>query len=458
MQIPVKKNKEYIVDIIDYGFQGEGIAKIDNFTIFVPGVLKGEKVKILIVKVLSSHAFGKALEILQKSDKRQDIDCKTYKRCGGCSMRHIKYQETLNIKQNAVQSLVNKTLKNKIHVKETIGMEKPFYYRNKAQYPFGVNKENEPVIGVFANRTHTVIPIENCLIQDKISQQIAKTILEFLKENKISIYNELTQKGLFRHIVIKNGKKSNEVMCILVINGRQIPNEKDLVELLTRKYSNIKTIIKNVNTKNTNVILGTENINIYGNGHITDKLGDYTFNISPLSFYQVNPIQAEKLYNIGVQAAEITKNDIVFDLYCGIGTISIFMAKYAKKVYGIEIINQAINDAKENAKINDINNIEFICGDTEKVVDDLINNKKIIPNVVMVDPPRKGLDDNTINNILKIRPKKFIYISCNPATLVRDLSKLEKIYQIKQIQPVDMFPYTSHIETVTVLTLKNQGL
>jgi len=458
MQIPVKKNKEYIVDIIDYGFQGEGIAKIDNFTIFVPGVLKGEKVKILIVKVLSSHAFGKALEILQKSDKRQDIDCKTYKRCGGCSMRHIKYQETLNIKQNAVQSLVNKTLKNKIHVKETIGMEKPFYYRNKAQYPFGVNKENEPVIGVFANRTHTVIPIENCLIQDKISQQIAKTILEFLKENKISIYNELTQKGLFRHIVIKNGKKSNEVMCILVINGRQIPNEKDLVELLTRKYSNIKTIIKNVNTKNTNVILGTENINIYGNGHITDKLGDYTFNISPLSFYQVNPIQAEKLYNIGVQAAEITKNDIVFDLYCGIGTISIFMAKYAKKVYGIEIINQAINDAKENAKINDINNIEFICGDTEKVVDDLINNKKIIPNVVMVDPPRKGLDDNTINNILKIRPKKFIYISCNPATLVRDLSKLEEIYQIKQIQPVDMFPYTSHIETVTVLTLKNQGL
>ena len=373
-------------------------------------------------------------------------------------MRHIKYQETLNIKQNAVQSLVNKTLKNKICVKETIGMENPFYYRNKAQYPFGVNKENEPVIGVFANRTHTVIPIENCLIQDQISEKIAKTVLDFIKENKISIYNESTQKGLFRHIVIKNGKKSNEVMCIFVINGRQIPNEKDLVELLTRKYSNIKTIIKNVNTKNTNVILGTENINIYGNGHITDKLGDYTFNISPLSFYQVNPIQAEKLYNIGVQAAEITKNDIVFDLYCGIGTISIFMAKYAKKVYGIEIINQAINDAKENAKINDINNIEFICGDTEKVVDDLINNKKIIPNVVMVDPPRKGLDDNTINNILKIRPKKFIYISCNPATLVRDLSKLEEIYQIKQIQPVDMFPYTSHIETVTVLTFKNQGL
>lgn len=455
MQIPVEKNKEYIVDIIDYGFQGEGIAKIDNFTIFVSGALKGEKVKILIVKVLSSHAFGKVLEILQKSDKRQDIDCKTYKRCGGCSMRHIKYQETLNIKQNAVQSLVNKTLKNKICVKETMGMENPFYYRNKAQYPLGIDKENKPVIGVFANRTHTVIPIENCLIQDKVSQQIAKTILEFLKENKISIYNESTQKGLFRHIVIKNGKKSNEIMCILVINGRQIPNEENLVKSLTQKYPNIKTIIKNINTKNTNVILGTENISIYGNGYITDQLGDYTFKISPLSFYQVNPIQAEKLYNIGVQAAEITKSDIVFDLYCGIGTISIFMAKYAKKVYGVEIINQAIDDAKENAKINKINNIEFICGDTEKVVNDLINNKKIIPNVVMVDPPRKGLDINTINNILKIKPEKFIYISCNPATLVRDLSKLEETYKIKQIQPVDMFPYTSHVECVATLKLKN---
>ena len=453
-KIPVEKNKEYIVEIIDNGFEGEGIEKIDNFTIFVPGAIKGEKIKILIVKALSSHAFGKILEIIKKSDARQEVDCTTYKRCGGCNMRHIKYEETLKMKQNAVQSLVNKTLKNKIQVKPTIGMKNPLYYRNKAQYPIGINKNGEPVIGVFANRTHEVIPMEKCLIQNPISEEIAKTVLEFIKKNKISIYNEQTIKGLFRHIVIKVGIKTNEVMCILVINGKQIPKENELVEILTKKYPNIKTIVKNINTKNTNVILGQENINIYGNGYIEDKLGEYTFKISPLSFYQVNPIQAEKLYNIGVDAAKITKNDTVFDLYCGIGTISLFMARYAKKVYGVEIVEQAIEDAKENAKINNVNNTEFIAGDTEIVLDDLINNKNIVPDVIMVDPPRKGLDNKSIDNILKIKPDRFVYISCNPATLVRDLAKFEEIYDVKEIQPVDMFPFTGHVECCSVLYLK----
>lgn len=453
-KIPVEKNKEYIVEIIDNGFEGEGIAKVDNFTIFVPEAIKGEKIKILIVKVLSSHAFGKILEIIKKSDARQEVDCTTYKRCGGCNMRHIKYEETLEMKQNAVQSLVNKTLKNKIQVKPTIGMKNPLYYRNKAQYPIGINKNGEPVIGVFANRTHEVIPMEKCLIQNPISEKIAKTVLEFIKKNKISVYNEKTIKGLFRHIVIKVGIKTNEVMCILVINGKQIPKESELVEILTKKYPNIKTIVKNINTKNTNVILGKENINIYGNGYIEDKLGEYTFKISPLSFYQVNPVQAEKLYNIGVDAAKITKNDTVFDLYCGIGTISLFMAKYAKKVYGVEIVEQAIEDAKENAKINNVNNTEFIAGDTEIILDDLINNKNIVSDVIMVDPPRKGLDNKSIDNILKIKPDRFVYISCNPATLVRDLAKFEEIYDVKEIQPVDMFPFTGHVECVVAMFLK----
>lgn len=454
MKIPVEKNKEYIVEIIDNGFEGEGIAKIDNFTIFINGAIKGEKIKVLIVKVLSSHAFGKILEIIEKSNTRKEVDCTTYKRCGGCNMRHIEYKETLKMKQNAVQSLVNKTLKNKIQVKPTIGMENPLHYRNKAQYPIGMNKEGEPVIGVFANRTHEVIPMEKCLIQNPISEEIAKTVLEFIKENKISIYNEKTIKGLFRHIVIKVGIKTNEIMFILVINGRKIPKENELIEILTKKYPNIKTIVKNINTKNTNVILGNENINIYGNRYIEDKLGEYTFKISPLSFYQVNPVQAEKLYNIGVEAANITKNDTVFDLYCGIGTISLFMAKYAKKVYGVEIVEQAIKDAKENAKINNIDNTEFIAGDTEIVLDNLINNENIIPDVVMVDPPRKGLDNKSIDNILKIKPDRFVYISCNPATLVRDLAKFEDVYEIKDIQPVDMFPFTGHVECVAVMCIK----
>ena len=450
----IKKNQEYIVEIIDNGYEGEGIAKIDGFTVFIPGTIKGEKVKILIVKVLSSHAFGKVLEILEPSEARQEADCTTYKRCGGCNLRHIKYEETLKMKQNAVQSLVNKTLKNKVEVQETIGMENPFHYRNKAQYPIGVNKEGEPVIGVFAQRTHDVIPMEKCLIQNPKSEEIAKTILQFIKDNKISVYNEKTGKGLFRHIVIKVGVKTNQIMCILVVNGKTIPKEAQLVEELTSKFPQIKTIVKNINMRNTNVILGKENINIYGDGYIKDILGEYTFKISPLSFYQVNPVQAEKLYNLGVKMAQITKQDTVFDLYCGIGTITLFMSKYAKKVYGIEIVEEAIKAAKENAKINNVDNTEFYAGDVEVVLDDLINNKGISADIVMFDPPRKGLDRNSINNILKIKPKKIVYISCNPATLIRDLTFFEDQYDIKTIVPVDMFPFTSNVECVAVLELK----
>ena len=450
----VEKNKEYIVDIIDTGFQGEGIAKIDGLTIFIPNAIKGEKLKILIVKVLSSHAFGKIVEIIEKSPYRIESDCTTYKRCGGCSLRHIKYEETLKMKQNAVQSLVNKTLKNKILVEDTLGMENPYHYRNKAQYPVGLNKDGKPVIGVFANRTHEIIPINTCFIQNKQTEEIAKYIFEFLVKNNISVYNEKTQKGLVRHIVTKIGIKTNEIMCILVINGKEMPKEKEIVEELTNKFKNIKTIVKNINTKNTNVILGNENINLFGDGYITDILGEYKFKISPMSFYQINPIQAEKLYNLGVESANITKNDVVFDLYCGIGTISLFMSKFAKKVYGVEIVEEAIVAAKENAKMNNVDNTEFIAGDVEKVLDELVNVKQIMPDIIMVDPPRRGLDNTSIENIKKVRPKKVVYISCNPATLVRDLAKLEEIYEVKQITPVDMFPFTSHVECVSLLCLK----
>ena len=452
--MPVEKNKEYIVDIIDNGFEGEGIAKIDGFTIFIPNTIKGEKVKILIVKVLKSHAFGKALEIIKSSKHRKASDCETYKRCGGCDLRHVEYKETLKMKQNAVQSLVNKTLKNKLQVQETIGMDNPYHYRNKAQYPVGIDKKGEPVIGVFANRTHEVIPIENCLIQNPKSEEIAIFILNFIKKEHISVYNEETKKGLFRHIVIKVGIKTGEIMCILVINGKTIPKEEILIKNLVENFPQIKTIVKNINTKNTNVILGQDNINVYGDGHIEDILGEYKFKISPLSFYQVNPIQAEKLYELGVKMAEISKEDTVFDLYCGIGTISIFMAKYAKKVYGVEIVEDAIKDAKENAKLNNVTNTEFFAGDTEIVLDELINQKKVIPDIVMFDPPRKGLAKNSINNILNIKPKKIVYISCNPATLVRDLAEFESLYEVKSIVPVDMFPFTSHVECVAVLSLK----
>ena len=287
------------------------------------------------------------------------------------------------------------------------------------------------------------------------NEQLAKFVFNWIVKNNISIYNEKTRKGLIRHIVTKIGIKTNQIMCIIVINGNKIPKENELIKEILNNFQEVKTIIKNINTKNTNVIMGKENVNLYGNGYIEDILGEYRFKISPLSFYQVNPIQAEKLYDLGVQAAKITKDDIVFDLYCGIGTISIFMAKYAKKVYGIEIVEEAVKDAKENALKNDIKNVEFITGDVENILDKLINKDNIIPNIIMVDPPRKGLDNKSIDNIIKIHPKKVIYISCNPATLIRDLKKLEDVYEISSIKPVDMFPFTSHVECVALMGRKD---
>lgn len=454
IKMDIEKNKEYIVDIIDNGYEGEGIAKINDFTIFIPGAIKGEKVKVIIVKVLSSHAFGKIVEIINTSNSRKEVDCTTYKRCGGCNLRHINYADTLNIKREIVQNLVNKTLKNEVKVKETIGMDKPFYYRNKAQYPVGKDKENKPVMGVFANRTHEIIPINKCYIQNEQTEEIAKYAFELWNKNNLSIYDEKTRKGLLRHIVTKIGIKTNEIMLILVINGDKFKDEEGFVRNIINKYPNVKTIVKNINTKNTNVILGDKNVKLYGDGYIKDRLGEYIFKISPLSFYQVNPIQAEKLYNIGVQATKINKDDVVFDLYCGLGTISIFMAKYAKEVYGIEIVDEAVKMAEENASLNNVENTKFISGDVEIVLDELINIKHIIPDVIMIDPPRKGLDNKSIENIMKIRPNRFVYISCNPATLVRDLAKFENMYDVQEIQPVDMFPWTSHVECVAVLQLK----
>ena len=455
MEKIIKKNDEYIVDIIDNGMDGEGIAKIDNFTVFVEGVIKGEQVKILIVKVLTSHAYGKILEIIKKSENRVEPDCATYKRCGGCSLRHIEYEETLNMKKRKVENLVSKTFgkENNIKVENTIGMGIPYNYRNKAQYPVGLDKTGEPIIGVYAQRTHEIIQMKECLIQNEEAEKIAFTIYKFVKEKNIPVYNEKTGEGLLRHIVIKVGIYTHEIMCILVVNGKKIPYETELVEMLVREY-NVKTVVKNINMKNTNVILGYENIVLHGDGYIYDLLGGYTFKISPMSFYQVNPVQAEVLYNIAIEKAELNKDDILFDLYCGIGTIGICASSYAKKVYGIEIVEQAIEDAKENARINNVENIEFFAGDVEKIFSNLMEKKQVYPDVIIVDPPRKGLDNNTINNILAVKPKKVVYISCNPATMVRDMKLLSEKYEVGDITPVDMFPFTSHVECVCVLNLK----
>ena len=450
----VEKNKEYEVAIIDNGYEGEGIAKIDDFTIFINGAIKGEKCKILITKVNKAFAFAKLLEVIESSENRVEPDCPTYKRCGGCTLRHIKYEQTLKIKRKMVQNLVNKGLENKIIVNNVIGMEQPYFYRNKLQYPVGVNKKGTPIMGVFASRTHEIIPIQECLIQNKESEKVAKDIFNFIKENKISIYDETTRKGAIRHIIVKIGVKTGEIMCIIVTNEENIRYENKLVEYITQKYPNVKTIIKNINNKNTNVILGDKDIILYGDGYIYDKLGKYTFKISAKSFYQTNPIQTEVLYQKAIDYAKLNKNDVLCDLYCGIGTIGIFASKEVNKVYGIEIVEEAVKAAKENAKINNVENIEFIAGDVESAFKELVEMHNIKPTAIIVDPPRRGLDETTINKILELEVGKLVYVSCNPATMVRDIKMLEEKYAVKEIQPVDMFPYTSHVECVALLELK----
>lgn len=455
MEIPIKKNDKYEVEIINNGFEGEGVAKIDNFTIFIKGAIKGEKCKILIEKVNKSYAFGKLLEVVEVSGNRVEADCKTYKRCGGCSLRHIKYEETLNIKRDIVQNLVNKTIEKKIIINNVIGMREPYHYRNKLQYPIGKDKNNVPVMGVFANRTHEIIPVEKCLIQNKEAEKVAKEIFRFIKENNISIYNEKTRKGAIRHIIVKIGVKTNEIMCIIVSNDEKFEAEEKLVDTIKTRCPKVRTIIKNINSRNTNVILGNKNIILYGDGYIYDKLGDYTFKISAQSFYQTNPIQTEVLYNKAIEFAKLDKEDVLCDLYCGIGTIGIFASREVRKVYGIEIVEEAVEMAKENAQINNVENIEFIAGDVEKAFKELVEERNIKPTAIIVDPPRRGLDEVTINKINELGVKKLVYVSCNPATMVRDMRILEKQYEVVEIQPVDMFPYTSHVECCSVLSLKN---
>lgn len=449
--IPVEKNKEYEVEIIDNGYEGEGIAKIEDFTIFIQGAIKGEICKVLIVKVNKSFAFGKLIEVLKESENRVKVDCNTYKRCGGCGLRHIKYEETLRLKRNMIQNLTDKTLKNKINVNDVVGMEKPFYYRNKLQYPVGKNKDGKPVMGVFANRSHEIVPVESCLIQNKKAQEVANSLFSIIKENDISVYDENTRKGAIRHIIVRIGVKTNEIMCIIVTNEKIIRNEKEIVKQITNKYPEIKTVIKNINTRDTNVILGEKNILLYGDGYIYDKLSEYKFKISAKSFYQTNHVQTEELYEKAIKFANLDKNDILCDLYCGIGTIGICASDKVKKVYGIEIVEEAIEMAKENAKLNNVDNIEFIAGDVEVAFKKLLDKEKIKPTAIIVDPPRRGLDSITISKILETEVKKLVYVSCNPATMVRDIKLLEEKYIVKEIQPVDMFPYTSHVECVANL-------
>lgn len=454
----VEKNKEYIFDIISQGYEGEGIAKIDNkYPIFIEGALKGEKVKVRIVKVNKNFAYGKLMEVLEASEERVNPPCAIYKRCGGCKLQHASYKAQLDFKWDRVKDCVSKIGKlDPSIVKYPLGMEEPWRYRNKVQLPIGLIN-GEVKIGFFAPRSHDIIDMESCLIQDEIGDKVVKLTREWIEKFNIRPYNvdgEYDEKGIVRHIMIRRGFTTNEVMVVLVTNGEKLPHKEEFVDLMVKNIHGIKSVIQNINSKKTNVILGLESKTLWGEDTISDYIGDFRFNISPLSFFQVNPTQTEVLYGKALEYANLTGNEEVFDAYCGTGTITLFLSQKAKKVYGVEIIPQAIDNAWINAKENKVDNVEFFVGESEVVIPDLIN-KGVKADVVVVDPPRKGCDKKLLDAITNIDAKKIVYVSCDPSTLGRDLQVLEENgYKTLEVQPVDMFPNTAHIENVALLIKK----
>ena len=452
----LSKNKEYVVDIVDIGQGGVGIGKYEGFTVFVEGGLIQDKVKVRINKSKKNYAVGDIVEIIEKSPFRVDRICSDdLKDCGGCQIQELDYNKQLELKTNEVKQVISRIGKlENVEIHETIGMQSPCRYRNKAQFPIQ-NINGSTAIGFYKKKSHDVIPTDMCVIQHDINDKIIKIIKTYIQAYNVSIYNETTHTGVLRHLVTKVGFTTNEVMVVLVANGTNLPHLNELASVLQENILGFKTLVLNVNKAKTNVILGKENKVIYGNGKINDYIGDLVFEISPLSFFQVNPVQTEVLYNKALEYAELKENDTVFDIYCGIGSISLFLAQKATKVYGIEIVEDAIKDAKINAKLNNLNNVEFYVGKAEEVVPKMYSEGKTA-NVVVVDPPRKGCDEKVLDTIVSMKPDRVVYVSCNPSTLARDLAYLdERGYKCVEIQPVDMFPHTMHVECCAKIVKKS---
>ncbi|WP_306543797.1 23S rRNA (uracil(1939)-C(5))-methyltransferase RlmD [Anaerotignum sp.] len=458
MKLPVEKNQTYTMSITDIGTNGEGIGRIDGYTVFVEGALPEEVIKVLIVKTKKHFGYGKLLEILEPSPHRVTPACLVAAKCGGCQLQHLSYEGQLAFKTKKVKDHLERIGGfSGISVGYAKGMEEPWRYRNKAQFPVG-GKTGEPEIGFYAKRSHRIIDTPVCMLQNKINDQIVKIIRAFLAEYEIPLYDETIHRGLVRHILTRIGRRTGEIMVCLVVNGRKLPHCDVLVERL-HEIEGMTSIVLNVNTAQTNVILGTEVHVLWGKETIRDYIGDVQFEISPLSFYQVNPLQTQVLYQTALDFAELEGNETVLDLYCGIGTISLFFAQKAKHVFGVEIVPEAIADAKRNAALNGMDNADFAVGAAEDVIPRLYEEKSITADVVVVDPPRKGCDSVLLDTIAAISPKKVVYVSCDSATLARDLAYLcPKGYTIEKVQVVDMFPHTVHVETVVLLSRETNPL
>lgn len=453
-QAPVQKNEYIDVVFEDLTHEGNGVAKVDGYPLFVPNGLPGEKAKIKVIKLNKGYGFGRLIELYEKSPDRVEPNCPIYKECGGCQLQHLSYPGQLRAKHNQVQEVLTRIgkIENAI-VHPVLGMEDPWRYRNKAQVPVG-EREGGLIAGFYQKRSHDIIDMEACLIQQEKNDEVVQSIKRICEKHGVRAYNEQTHKGTLRHIMARYGMKTGEIMVVLITRNTDLPNKNQIIQDIIQSNPDIKSIVQNINTKKTNVIFGVETKVLWGNEFIYDYIGNIRFAISARSFYQVNPEQTKVLYDQALKYAGLSGKETVIDAYCGIGTISLFLAQQAKKVYGVEIVPEAIEDAKRNAKLNEIENVEFAVGEAETVIPKWYEDG-VKADVLVVDPPRKGCDETLLQTIIEMKPKKVVYVSCNPATLARDLRILEDGgFKTAEVQPVDMFPQTMHVEAVAVLTLK----
>ncbi|WP_310604276.1 23S rRNA (uracil(1939)-C(5))-methyltransferase RlmD [Anaerosporobacter sp.] len=459
---PYAKNDELNVTIDAIGSEGEGIAHVDGYTLFIKDALIGDEALVKVIKTKKSYGYARMEQILKPSPYRVEPRCGVARQCGGCQLQHLDYKEQLRYKENKVKECFKRIghFGDEIDAvtEPIIGMEEPYYYRNKAQFPVGKSKEGKVITGFYASRSHAIIDTPHCYIQAEINDKLLEIVKVFLGEEGIEPYNEETQTGLVRHILTRVGFVTGEIMVCLVLNGKKLPNHEKLVKQL-ENIEGMTSICININTENTNVILGQTCKTIWGQDYITDYIGDIKYQISPLSFYQVNPVQTKKLYETALEYADLSGNEVVWDLYCGIGTISLFLAKNAKQVYGVEIVPQAIEDAKNNAKINDITNAEFFVGAAEEVMPEKYKQgaDSMSADVIVVDPPRKGCDEALLSTIVEMKPERVVYVSCAPATLARDCRYLcDNGYEVRRIRAVDQFGHSVHVETVVLLEQKTR--
>ena len=453
----MEKNQEFTVSIEDMSEDGAGIGKLDGYIWFIKDAVIGDVVRARAMKMKKNYGFARLMEILTPSEARVEPKCPVARQCGGCQLQAMSYEEQLKFKERKVKNhllRIGKFKEDEIHMLPIMGMKEPWRYRNKAQFPFGLDKNGNIVAGFYAGRTHDIIECEDCLLGVEENKDILGIIKGFMRVHGIRPYDETTHKGLVRHALIRKGFHSGEIMVCLVINGKDIPAKEQLVEELCQ-VKGMTSISYSINQEKTNVIMGKEIVNLYGPGYITDNIGNVTYQISPLSFYQVNPAQTEKLYGTALEYAGLTGNETVWDLYCGIGTISLFLAQNAKKVYGVEIVPQAIEDARRNAALNNITNAEFFTGKAEEVLPEQYEKNKVYADVIVVDPPRKGCDQVCLDTILKMAPKRVVYVSCDSSTLARDLRYLaDGGYEVEKVRCCDMFGQSCHVETVVLLSHK----